>query len=218
MGENIIMKILISLFLGIVVSLNADLNKDIKEAYQNGNLIKVKQLTEFGCEQKNALACFGLGFSYFNGKFTEINIRKGVSYYKKMCDYGDLSMCLNTVTSTDKQELLDYSLMIADKTCTSSLLDPSLFRLCNQVGLIRLGKINHESRNALNYNTSAKIFTNLCSLNNPEGCALLGLAYLDGNGVRQNKNLSKQYAGKACDLGNQTGCEIYKELNEQAIK
>ena len=53
------------------------------------------------------------------------------------------------------------------------------------------------------------------SLNDGWGCIMLGSLYADGRGVKQNKKVSKEYYGKACDLGIQKGCDEYRELNEQ---
>ena len=54
-----------------------------------------------------------------------------------------------------------------------------------------------------------------CNLNNGVICFGLGVLYSFGCGVRQNKRTAKEYFGKACDLGVQSGCDIYRELNEQ---
>lgn len=39
--------------------------------------------------------------------------------------------------------------------------------------------------------------------------------YEAGQGVQQNKTIAKEWYGKACDNGDQHGCDNYKELNEQ---
>ena len=44
--------------------------------------------------------------------------------------------------------------------------------------------------------------------------AILGFSYLLGqSGVQVNKSLAKEWFGKACDNGNQNGCEYYGKLN-----
>ena len=43
------------------------------------------------------------------------------------------------------------------------------------------------------------------------GCGSLGFMYYNGDGVRQNKLLAKEYVGKACDLGDEESCKIYKK-------
>ena len=44
--------------------------------------------------------------------------------------------------------------------------------------------------------------------------AILGFLYLLGErGVQVNKSLAKEWFGKACDNGDQNGCEYYGKLN-----
>ena len=44
--------------------------------------------------------------------------------------------------------------------------------------------------------------------------AILGFSYLLGqSGVQVNKSLAKEWFGKACDNGEQVGCEYYGKLN-----
>nr|WP_315042157.1 tetratricopeptide repeat protein [uncultured Moraxella sp.] len=43
----------------------------------------------------------------------------------------------------------------------------------------------------------------------------LGLMYENGQGVRQNKVILKELFGKACENGNQLGCDNYRILNQQ---
>ncbi len=42
---------------------------------------------------------------------------------------------------------------------------------------------------------------------------ILGLMYKQGLGVRQNQLQAKEWFGKACDNGNQCGCDNYRLLN-----
>lgn len=46
----------------------------------------------------------------------------------------------------------------------------------------------------------------------------LGVMYYNGQGVRQNKKIAKEWFGKACDNGEQGGCDAYRRLNEAGIK
>jgi len=43
----------------------------------------------------------------------------------------------------------------------------------------------------------------------------LGVMYYKGEGVRQDKRMAKEWFGKACDKGDQQGCDWYRKLNEQ---
>jgi len=40
----------------------------------------------------------------------------------------------------------------------------------------------------------------------------LGLMYRDGEGVKQNRTVAKEWLGKACDNGDKKGCLYYKKL------
>ena len=42
---------------------------------------------------------------------------------------------------------------------------------------------------------------------------MLGFSYLLGKGIQVNKSLAKEWFGKACDNGEQRGCEYYGKLN-----
>ncbi|WP_141091268.1 SEL1-like repeat protein [Campylobacter concisus] len=46
------------------------------------------------------------------------------------------------------------------------------------------------------------------------GCFNLGAFYLKGKGAKQDYHIAKEYFGKACKLGFQSGCDFYKKLNE----
>ena len=60
-------------------------------------------------------------------------------------------------------------------------------------------------------------FEKSCNLKVDIACNNLGIAYNNGIGVRQNRTTAKEYYGKACDLGNQEGCDNYRKLNEQSF-
>lgn len=64
-----------------------------------------------------------------------------------------------------------------------------------------------------------KYFEILChKWNYADGCFFLGLSYVEGQGVRKNLSTAKQYYGKACDLGQQAGCDSYKLLHNQGVQ
>lgn len=46
----------------------------------------------------------------------------------------------------------------------------------------------------------------------------MGYAYCDGEGVRQDFAKAKELYGKACDLGNQFGCDDYKKLQQKGYQ
>lgn len=43
-------------------------------------------------------------------------------------------------------------------------------------------------------------------------CNNLGVLYYNGDGVKQDYKKAMEFFGKACDLGEQKGCDAYKEM------
>ncbi|WP_394954955.1 tetratricopeptide repeat protein [uncultured Helicobacter sp.] len=66
-----------------------------------------------------------------------------------------------------------------------------------------------------NYFKAKKFFTKACEDANAQGCFMLGTLYLHGYGARQDSVIAKEFYGRACDFGEQTGCENYKKLKNQ---
>lgn len=58
------------------------------------------------------------------------------------------------------------------------------------------------------YMRSAKQDNEIAQLN-------IGKMYLEGKGVRQSKIEAKEWFGKACDNGDQDGCDNYRMLNQR---
>ena len=50
------------------------------------------------------------------------------------------------------------------------------------------------------------------------GCGVLGTIYHDGEGVAKNLSKAKELFGKACDFGEQAGCDAYKNLNKLGVE
>lgn len=53
-----------------------------------------------------------------------------------------------------------------------------------------------------------------CNLNDATSCNLVGIAYDNGRGVKQDYEKAKEYYGKACDLGFQKACDNYASVNK----
>ena len=70
----------------------------------------------------------------------------------------------------------------------------------------------------LDYHMAYEPFKKACDMKYGLSCTAMGSMYENGKGVRQNLSTAKQYFGKACDLGDQTGCDNYKTLNEQGMQ
>lgn len=71
------------------------------------------------------------------------------------------------------------------------------------------------------YLNAKKYFEISCNTDNDNravSCHNLGIMYSFGQGVKQNRSIAKQYAGKACDLGEEMGCYDYKRYSEEGVQ
>ena len=78
-----------------------------------------------------------------------------------------------------------------------------------------LTELGYEAYVKGDYQKAAQLYQKACDSGNADCCAILGVFYQDGKGVKQNFSTAKQYYGKACDLGLQSGCVIYRGLNKK---
>lgn len=86
---------------------------------------------------------------------------------------------------------------------------------CQKLGYFSMNGLGmrQDFAQAMKYN---KIGCNF--LNGGVACYNIGYLYANGLRVKQNLSTAKQFFGKACDLGNQQGCEEYKQLNSFGVR
>lgn len=78
-----------------------------------------------------------------------------------------------------------------------------------------VGLLYHEGEGVTkNYQEAIKWFTKAAEQNDNLAQYYLGAIYEKGHGIKTNLTLAKELYGKACDNGNQDGCNAYKKLNE----
>lgn len=128
-----------------------------------------------------------------------------------------VSLNANGLSDDEFTELLFDCLDNENKVSCQRLIDnglPSVEQcdkdICASVGLIYSVVENHQQA-FLYYDRG-------CKLNNGGACFGVGFYYDEGKGAKQNKSTAKKYYGKACDLGEQMGCDNYKMLNEKGVK
>ena len=66
-----------------------------------------------------------------------------------------------------------------------------------------------------NYPKAFKYYQKGCEQEDTSSCFQVGYAYYTGNGVKQDFTKAKAFYSKACDLGENLGCEGYRELQQQ---
>lgn len=65
----------------------------------------------------------------------------------------------------------------------------------------------------VDYKRAAYWLTKAANQGNSFAAARVAEMYRDGFGVRQNNSIAKEWFGKLCDIGDQTGCDEYAKLN-----
>ena len=68
------------------------------------------------------------------------------------------------------------------------------------------------------YVQAANWYRQVAEQNNAMAQTNLGVMYYKGEGVKQDKSIAKKWFSKACDNGDQNGCEAYKQLSEELLK
>ena len=56
-----------------------------------------------------------------------------------------------------------------------------------------------------------------CKLKYSEACFILGSLHKEGRALTHDLSLAKEFYGKACDIGMQKGCDLYRELNQAGV-
>ena len=176
-----------------------------KGVKQNG--AKALELYDKACESGEKYGCNWAAGLYYSGKAgVKKNFAKARSYAIKACEldvdwacYGLGNMYANGEGGAkDEAKALD----LLEKACS---LDLGVG--CNNAGGLYYNKQQ--------YGKARKMLEKGCELDSGEACTGLALLYLEGKGVRQNFKKAKEFAGKACDLGVQDGCEAYKNLKNK---
>lgn len=181
----------------------SDYIKRFDEGY-NGELIKVPQdyefafqLAEKGCKMNDGDSCNYLGILYGNGKGTTQDLKKAFWTFYKLCHqneiYGTIGAqeigCYNLGLSYAQGKGVEQSYKLAfeafQKSCPST--DKEV------IGKELSGKILFRS----GYSA---------------GCAMVGQFYYEAQGVRQDYRKAMEYFGKACDMGEQSGCDNHKMM------
>lgn len=153
----------------------------------------------------------GLGDFYIDN---DINTAK--YYYDLGCKKGDYSSCHNIgyvyKNKKDYQSAKKHFELSCNK---NNKVVASRTRSC-----MNLGDMYEKGLGVLHsYPKAIEYYKIACESKEAFGCVRLAAIYLRGGvGVAQNFSIAKQYSGKACNLGLQEACEVYKNLNESGVK
>lgn len=155
----------------------------------------------FGCESAAKIY-------YFGEAGMAKDYTKARSYFAKACELdapvaclalGDLYASGQGGAAKNKTRALD----LYKKACGLNLGAG-----CFEVATILLNEMQQ-------YADARKLYEKGCGLRNADSCHNLALLYGRGQGVRQDLAKAEELLGKACDLGSQESCEVYKKLRDE---
>ncbi len=182
---------------------------DLWVLYQNGLGVRqdgaqALELYVRACDGGVGLGCENVGALYdFGNAGIKKDLIKARNYYTKGCELDQASVCHNLAImkgeggKKDSERAFD----LFGKAC-----DLGYGESCSNAGAKLVWKQQ--------YAKARIFFENGCGLDSGAACYNLALLYEAGSGARQDFAKAKELAGKACDLGNQNGCEGYKNLRD----
>lgn len=188
---------------------------DLGILYFNGvnvdkNITMASEFFQKACDGKNAIACSNLALLYYTGNNVKQDILTAISLYEKACEFGEMKACVNMGIFYENghgiSKNFDKALQFYDKACQNGEMNA-----CHNAGHLVL--TNKEP----NYFIGKKFFEMACEKKYAKSCFNLAIMHFEGKGTRQNKQIAKEFYGKACDFGLQMGCDKFKELNEAGI-
>lgn len=199
-NENKIIYLNKGIELGSPVCISAFAGYELK----NGNKQKAKELWKQACEKNFGDACFHLSFELFK----ESN-NKDLSYewFKPIkdllsagCEKGSARSCLMLYVDSNDVKYLNRSndLCYSDVNCSEKPTTSITQFLIKEGQLTAASKLAKFGCDHL-YAESCRRYAEMCEV---------------GQGTRKNKDLAKQFYGKACDLGDNDGCEGFARLQE----
>ena len=75
-------------------------------------------------------------------------------------------------------------------------------------------KIGDKALLSNDYNHAIANYKAACFVGNAKGCLKAGICYIQGWGVKSNREIAKKFYERACYLGNKDGCNAFFNLNK----
>lgn len=154
----------------------------------------------YGCAKVNPYDGFK---AYYFGDY-----QKAFEIYSQACEEGDEFMCHSIAGMFEKGLAVAQDFKKAFKYYLTAC-QQGLGQSCYSVGkMYREGKIiRYDPIKATEYYLKA------CEQSVAEACYSSGVMYYNKQDDPESKPLIKALFGKACDLGDQKGCDIYRKLD-----
>ncbi len=156
------------------------------------------KLAKLGCEGNNAEGCNYLGIMYANGEGIKQDYQKAYKLFYNVCRNGGLDGTLYGRATEKELACYNLGLMYVNGNGVKQSYAQALSyfqQACN----------DDFSQEQLRFN---KMFGGDVA----PACHNIGLAYANGQGVRQSYKNALPYFAKGCDLGEQRACDAYREM------
>lgn len=169
--------------------LGISIKKDDKLAFKN---------YAKSCSAGNPDACERLGNYYLTGATGEKSPQSAAVLFESACVGGNVQACnnlgimLQTGNGVQKNEL--KALTAYNTACANNLM-----QACNNLALLILSSQE---------NITNTLFINSCNAKVPVGCNNIGIIAQNA----KNFNFAKEVYKKSCEMGDQQGCNLLKNL------
>lgn len=168
------------------------------------------------CEARDIGACARLGAVHEHGQGIPADPVEAERLYRLACDLGqgkvaactDLASVLTRVGDARRAE----AHAILDHACDAD--EP---RACSYLGLIYTEGLGVPYNDA-SWRAGARLYQKSCDLGRLGSCWHLGLLYRAGHGVPQSAARARALFEKACDGGDDSGCDELRERPKSGPK
>ena len=167
-----------------------------------GDVLNAKEYYEKSCKGGEGYGCYFLGSLYTRGAGAPQDIRKGANFYKQACDMGNASGCvvyggLHANPNSKINQNLTTAKTYYEKACS---LEPYK---CDRLGAMYAKGLGVER----NLDKSKEYYAKACDGGNAPACEAFNhsdaynfaLAYIQGDGVKQDPKKGVQELAKICD-------------------
>lgn len=157
------------------------------------------KLAQNGCEVGDKTSCNYLGILYAEGKGVAKDLKKSFWTFYKLCHqnttYGTIGMqevgCYNLGLAYAQGKGVEQSYKLAFESFQKSCPDTDK----ESIGRKENGEILFRSGYSV-------------------GCAMVGEYYYNAKGIRQDYRKAMEYFGRACNMGEQSGCDNHKMMKQ----
>lgn len=183
--------------------------EDLAHYYYNlKEYLKADRFYMRACDGGYYYSCYMLGLMYHNGTGVDKSYIKASEFYEKACYGGKTDACNNLGVLYNRghgvRQNSQKAFELYSKACYGG----------NALGCSNLGLLYHGGRGVYkDYGKAEELYMRACNSQEALGCINLGDLYVE----KKMTDKAYEYYGKACDLGNQDGCDKYKNKNNLNI-